>query len=222
MKKYLLIAVCAVMALSASAQRARSSSTSTFFSSERSDAPITFGITTGLNIANMTFDQDGLSISPDSRTAFNIGLTVDVPLLESIYIKSGLFYTGKGCKFEDKYGDVVYSPAYLEIPILASYRYDFSEAAQMQLNFGPYLAYGIGGKAKDDDDEEDFFGSDSDTNRFDAGLQIGAGITVNQHYYFGVAYQWGLTNVMSNNHDKSNDGLTIHNKNFMINVGYTF
>jgi hypothetical protein len=184
MKKYLLIAVCAVMALSASAQRARSSSTSTFFSSERSDAPITFGITTGLNIANMTFDQDGLSISPDSRTAFNIGLTVDIPLLESIYIKSGLFYTGKGCKFEDKYSDVVYSPAYLEIPILASYRYDFSEAAQMQLNFGPYLAYGIGGKAKDDDDEEDFFGSDSDTNRFDAGLQIGAGITVNQHYYF--------------------------------------
>lgn len=220
MKKYLLIAACVMMALSVSAQRARSSSTSTFFSSERSDAPITFGVTAGLNVANMSFEDDGVSISPSSYTSFNVGLTVDIPLLESVYIKSGLFYTGKGCKYEHKSDDVKLTPSYLEIPILASYRYDFNETAQVQFNFGPYFAYGIGGKSKYEEEkktyETDFFGSDSDTKRFESGLQIGAGITVSQHYYFGVAYQWGLTNVFDD------DDLTVHNKNFMINLGYNF
>lgn len=227
MKKFYLIILCSCLAISASAQRA-SSSSSSFFSVERSDNPITFGVTAGLNIANMSFKQSGLSISPDSRTGFNVGLTVDIPLLESIYVKSGLLYTAKGCKFEDDGYDVEYTPAYLEIPILASYRYDFSDVTQLEFNVGPYLAYGIGGKAKykddeyDDEDEEDFFGDDSQTKRFDAGLQIGAGITVGTHYYLGVSYQWGLSNVLSNNHDGHEDGLKIRNNNFMINLGYKF
>ena len=37
---------------------------------------------------------------------------------------------------------------YLEIPVLASYRYNFSDAAQLQINVGPYFAYGVGGKIK--------------------------------------------------------------------------
>lgn len=90
----------------------------------------------------------------------------------------------------------------------------------MQFNVGPYLAYGIGGKVKvtdgSDEDEEDFFGDDSGAKRFDAGLHIGAGITVAQHYYLGVAYQWGWVNI---NEDSD---LTVKNKNFMINLGYIF
>lgn len=213
MKKYFLIIACAFVALSASAQRARSSSTS-FFSTEKADAPISFGITAGVNFANMSFSADGYSASPDSRTAFNVGLTVDIPMLESLYIKSGLLYSSKGCKFDDE----TWSPAYLEIPILASYRYDFSEAAQLQFNVGPYLAYGIGGKYKydgyGDDEEEDFF--DDDTNKFDCGLQFGLGVTFAKHFNIGVSYQFGLTKVFDD------DDVSVKNNNLMINLGYTF
>lgn len=219
MKKLILIIACIACTMTAGAQRARST-TSSFFSTERSDAPIRFGITAGVNFANMSYDVNGVSVSPDSRTGFNVGLTVDIPLIESIYIKTGLGYTVKGSKLEVGNYEEKSSPAYLELPILASYRYDFSDAAQLQFNVGPYLAYGIGGKVKvtdgSDEDEEDFFGDDSDTKRFDAGLHIGAGITVAQHYYLGVAYQWGWVNI---NEDSD---LTVKNKNFMINLGYIF
>lgn len=87
-----------------------------FFSTERSDAPIRFGITAGVNFANMSYDVNGVSVSPDSRTGFNVGLTVDIPLIESIYIKTGLGYTVKGSKLEVGNYEEKLSPAYLELP----------------------------------------------------------------------------------------------------------
>lgn len=214
MKKYLLLAICAVMTLGASAQRA-SSSSSTFFSSKRAETPVRFGITAGLNIAGQTWKDGDISYSPDSRLGFNVGLTVDFPILESLYIKSGLLYTTKGSKDEDDGYEEKLSPAYLEIPVLASYRYDFSDAAQWQLNFGPYIAYGIGGKYKYGDYEEDYFGDDG-AKRFDLGLQIGTGITLGQHYNIGIAYQFGLVNTVDDGDE------TLKNHNFMINLGYIF
>lgn len=219
MKKIIFAIACLACTMSATAQRA-SSSTTSFFSTERSDAPIAFTIRAGLNFANMTMKEGNHSYTPDSRTAFNVGLAVDFPLIESLYLQSGLFFTSKG--FKEKDGDEKYtaSPNYLQIPILASYRLDFSDIAQLQVNVGPYIAYGIGGKSTWEDDDEgkverDFF--EDDINKFDAGLQIGAGVTFAQHYYLGVAYEWGWTNIWK---DAGDDKLK--NKNLMINIGYTF
>lgn len=225
MKKIFLLLACGVFALGTSAQRARSSST-TFFSVERSNEPITFGITTGLSFANVSLgydDEDGTeTVSTDSRTSFNLGLTVDIPLVESMYIKTGLLYSSKGFVKETDYRKETVSPAYLEIPLLASYRFDFSDYTQLQFNIGPYFAYGIGGKWKseridyNDSDEIDYFDEETGTNRFDAGLQIGAGLTFSDHYYVGIGYQWGLAN------GASEDGVNLKNRNFMINVAYQF
>lgn len=146
MKKILLIAVCAVCSLTASAQRA-SSSSSSFFSTEKADQGITFGIRAGLNMANMSASEDGVSASPESRTSFHVGVIADIPLMQSLYIQSGLFFQNKGYKFDDEEKETA-KPMYLEIPILASYRYNFSDAIQLQINAGPYFAYGIGGKVK--------------------------------------------------------------------------
>jgi hypothetical protein len=224
MKKVFLTFVCAFMALTASAQRA-SSSSSSFFSTESSAQPITFSIRAGLNIANMSMKNGNYSVSPDSRAGFNAGVAVDFPLMQSLYIQSGLYYTMKGCKAEIDGEKATFSPSYLEIPILASYRYNFSEAAQLQVNVGPYFAYGVGGKYKleykNRSREIDFFGSENDENsmgfkRFDMGLQLGTGVTIAKHYYVGVAYEFGFVS-MSRDSD-----LKIKNSNFMINVGYQF
>lgn len=217
MKKLLLTMVCAVCALTASAQRA-SSSSSTFFSTEKSDQPITVGVRVGMNISNFSGDMEDL----DSRIGFNAGVIVDFPLMQSLYLQTGLFATQKGAKY-DEYGEKgTFNPMYLQIPVLASYRYNFSDAAQLQINFGPYFAYGISGKAKYEDEEGedkfDFFGDDEDQfggKRFDMGLQVGAGVTLSK-FYIGCAYEFGLTNVVKEDGDK------IKNSNFMINVGYNF
>lgn len=217
MKKIILTVVCAIIATASFAQRASSSSTS-FFSTERSDQPITFGVRAGLNFANMSWETKHSSLSLDSRTAFNVGLSVDIPLLQSLYVQSGLYYSSKGSIEDLDDAKTTISPMYLEIPVLASYRYDVSDAAQVQLNVGPYFGYGIGGKYKEEyrgnSYESDFF-DDDDINKFDCGLQIGAGVTISK-IYVGCAYQFGMTNVAKE------DDLTVKNKNFMINVGYNF
>lgn len=235
MKKTLLVIACAVCALTASAQRA-SSSSSSFFSTEKSDAGVTFGIRAGLNFANASASSGGVSVSPSSRTSFHVGLTADIPLMQSLYIQTGLFLQNKGYKIEDSEEDysetTTAKPMYLEIPILASYRYDFSDALQLQVNFGPYFGYGIGGKLKEEwsgngysgDSEVDFFGSNDDEDtagykRFNCGLQIGAGLTMGEHYYIGVAYQFGLTNMYDT---PSGYDYKEKDKTWMISLGYNF
>ena len=140
---------CAICTLAVSAQRAVSNS-STVFSTERADQPITIGIRGGVNFAKQTVSSDGYSFSPKNNVGFNAGISVDIPMLESLYLQSGLYYTVKGYKLEDEeysYTETC-TPAYLELPILASYRYNISDYTQLQINFGPYLAYGIAGKYK--------------------------------------------------------------------------
>ncbi len=224
MKKVFLTLVCTFAVLTVSAQRA-SSSSSSFFSTESSDQPITFSVRGGVNFSNMTYEEGDISYTPDTHTGWHVGVAVDFPLLESLYIQSGLYYTVKGCKEEAEIETSTYTPAYLEIPVLASYRYNFSDAAQLQINVGPYFAYGVGGKvkweSKVESGEEDFFGDENEkgsfgAKRFDIGLQVGLGLTIAQHYYVGAGYEFGFTNIVRDNDDK------LKNKNFFISVGYQF
>lgn len=228
MRKTLLVIACALGALTASAQRA-SSSSSSFFSTEKADGGVTFGVRAGLNFANMSLsDQEGggATLSPGCRTTFHVGLIADIPLMQSLYVQTGLYLQNKGYKYEEDGYTETAKPMYLEIPVLASYRYDLSDALQLQVNVGPYFGYGLGGKVKAEfehygDDEADFFGDDDDqfgAKRFNCGLQFGAGLTLNSHYYLGFAYQLGLTNNIKtgDDYDKAKD------RNWMVSLGYNF
>lgn len=224
MKKLFLAVVCTFFATAMFAQRASSTSTS-FFSSEKSDQPVTIGIRAGVNFANVSFSSQGYSVSPNSKTGFNVGLSLDVPMLESFYFQSGLYLSTKGFEMKEEGMKMEANPMYLEIPVLASYRYDFNETSQLQINFGPYFAYGIGGKAKVEQygrkDEGDFFGKEGIADEFDCGLQIGAGVTFGK-VYVGCAYQFGLTSIANSDMEKQMGDLTVKNKNFMVNLGYNF
>lgn len=218
MKKLFIAILCAFMALSASAQRA-SSSSSSFFSTEKADNGVRFGLRGGLNLSTISLSEDNVSVSTDSRAAWHVGAIVDIPLMQSLYIQSGLYFMDKGGKETDGDYKETYSPMYLEIPVLASYRYDFGSAAQLQINVGPYFAYGVGGKIKEKDeyeDEEEEYEIFDHAKRFDCGLQFGAGVTFASHYYIGFAYDLGLTNIAKDSDYK------IKNRSWMFSVGYTF
>ena len=217
MKKFLLVLACAICTLTASAQYA-SDASSSFFSGHRSDAPVTFGIRGGVNLAKQIASSDeGYSFSAKNNVGFNVGVSVDIPMLESLYLQSGLYYTVKGYKLEEEDYTEKATPSYLQIPILASYRYNFSDFTQLQINFGPYLAYGIGGKYKwDDEDEDEKFFDDDYNKRFDAGLTIGAGMTFG-HIFVGLNYDLGMTNIL-----KDSDDGSLKNRSLSINLGYNF
>ncbi|MBL1008594.1 MAG: PorT family protein [Escherichia coli] len=220
MKKIIIAAVCAFCALTASAQRA-SSSSSSFFSTEKVDGGVQFGIRGGLNVAGMDYTEDNVTVSTDNRANWHVGIIADIPMMESLYVQTGLYLQNKGYKEKEGDNELTANPMYLEIPVLASYRYNFSDAAQLQINVGPYFAYGVGGKIKetdgDDEDKVDFFSEDGGAKNFDCGLQIGAGLTIAKNYYIGAAYEFGFTNIAKN----SGDG-KLKNKNWMFSVGYNF
>ena len=166
--------------------------------------------------------EDNVTVSTDNRANWHVGVIADIPLMQSLYVQTGLYLQNKGYKEKEGDYELTANPMYLEIPVLASYRYNFGDAAQLQFNVGPYFAYGVGGKIKEtddgDEDKWDCFGDKgADWKRFDCGLQIGAGLTVAKHYYIGAAYEFGFSNIAKN----SGDG-KLKNRNWMISVGYNF
>ena len=143
MKKYFVAALAAVCAFGASAQVK-------FWDSEAADQKIVFGPRVGLNVSTISIDtpagEDDIE-GQKSKIGFNAGVAVDFMLNRSFAINTGLYYTTKGVKFES--GDVDYketetwNAGYLQIPVYASYRLNFAEASQLQINFGPYMVLAV-------------------------------------------------------------------------------
>jgi len=219
MKKYIVLIACLACASVGYAQRA-SSSTTSFFSTEKGDARVRLGIRGGLNVAKLHLSDDDDSENTDSRPGFHVGLNLDVPITQSLYFQTGLFFTQKG--FKEKEGSVTYkgNPGYLEVPLMASYRYNFNDNIQFQLATGPYLAVGICGKYKYENTngteaDIDYFGDDgADFKRFDMGWQVGAGFSIHR-VYIGYTFQAGFLNT-------ADSDVNFRTRNHMISVGYDF
>lgn len=212
MRKLLIIAACAIMSLTANAGTDEGTSKK-FFSAEKSKAKSTFGLRLGGNLANISGDV----IDTDSRLGLNAGVSIDIPVLESLYIYTGLYAAEKGFEVEAGSEKMEAKPLFLDIPVLASYRYNFNSSTQLQVDFGPYFAYGLSGKVElesgGSEYKQDCF-DNSNLKRFDYGIQMGTGITV-KRIYAGIAYQIGLNDL---NDTKENGD--IHNRNFIFNIGY--
>ena len=115
---------------------------------------------------------------------------------------------------------------YLELPVNVQFRFNIADNTNLVIATGPYLACGVGGKAKFDgdasvggihingDDKIDTFGDDGlDYNRFDAGWNIGLGVEFGK-IHVGLDTQLGFCKVM--------DGDAPHNANIGITLGYKF
>lgn len=236
MRKVILSLACAACAISASAQRASSSS---FFSTEKVDNPLTIGIRAGGNLS--TFTGDFLNdVGLKSRFGFNVGVNFDYSIMKCFGVQTGVYFTTKGAKVEREtfHTDDIYTrtweynPMYIQIPVLASFRYNLNDNWRWELNAGPYFAFGVGGKYKYErtttsihdgdviqhqESEQDFFGDD--IKSFDMGIALGTGLTYKK-FYFGVQYEIGMTDM--NNAKDDPDYASIKNNNFTFSVGYNF
>lgn len=220
MKSFFLLAAMLLSTLATSAQEVSPT--------KKPSRPTTFGIRAGLNIADMRASYSGaISVSLGSRTGFHVGFIADIPVTEKFYVQPGLYLQEKGFKRSIASNDYAYAmdinanSLYLEIPLLASFRFKMNSNVQIHANVGPYIAYGIGGKGKGSFDgetlDEDFFGEGM--RRFDAGLSFGGGLLIQRHYYIGLAYEHGLTGIVDE--EEIDDG-SVKNRNWMISIGYNF
>lgn len=215
--------------------------------------PVQFGVNAGMNLSNLGGDDADDS---DAKIGFQVGFTVEYNITPELFLQSGLSFTTKGAKDETKLShdevDAIYyylegehlpsgieasgkvketvNAMYLQLPIRIGYRIPVTDAFKVNINAGPYLAYGIGGKIKDeatitlraagetvsstDDEKYDSF-DDGRLKRFDFGLGFGVGAEFGK-IGVNLGYELGLTNISD---APSGD---LKNRNAFLTVGYKF
>jgi opacity protein-like surface antigen len=216
MKRILFLFIASLYVASATA--------TDFWDNQRPDKRMTLGLRAGVN-ASKQYATD-CHADQSFRLGYQAGVALDLNLIRSMSLNTGLMFYQKGWK--DKYDEVrghikwTDNAIYIEIPVLASYRVPLNDNVGFQLNFGPYLACGIGGKTKVSSDfattynyKLDSFDEDRGRNRFDVGLSAGAAFTIS-HFYVGACYERGLLNT-SQLADYS-----YRNGTVALNIGYNF
>lgn len=198
MKKFLMTAVLGMFALAG-------------FSQVKWDAKF------GMNFSNMT-KAEGTKALP----GFNLGVGMDYGFSENWSLQSGLMISSKGYKIKDYSKD---RPIYLDIPILAAYKFNISDNTKFVINAGPYLAFGLGGKCKfDEGGDYKLFkgedGEDAEYSRFDLGIQYGIGLEIGDHYLVNLTGQNGFISPFD--YPDGYDGDKPKNMTFSIGVGYRF
>lgn len=200
---------------------------------------VKFGARAGLNLSKMAMnsgDEDNEAPELDNLVGFHVGVVADIKLHDLLYFQPGLMFSTKGAKkSESMMGladyEISFNPSYLELPLMLSFKYSFTNDFAVRVNAGPYAAFGLFGKYKmkttamgqTNEDSIDLFTKEEGEDeamfkRFDAGLGFGGGVEFKQ-FYLGVNYDLGLTNI-GNNGDNSD--ATAKNRTIGISLGYNF
>jgi len=168
-----------------------------------------FGIKGGLNFSTVALSGGTGTITPDSKTGFNLGVISEIPLATDFYLQPGLLFSTKGFKSDSE----TFSTNHIDIPINALYK--LHAGSIKVLGFaGPYISYALSGKSGSDNIT--FSGDNKDMNAFDFGLNFGAGVEIS-NFQITAQYGIGLTNSLANSGD-----VTMKNKVFGVSVAYLF
>lgn len=121
------------------------------------------------SVLNYSLGNSAENVNYNSAVGFHVGAFADMRLYKNIYLKTGLDY--RYVSYSNSFsGDVTryynqllnsvyvgefqnhfkedYTFHFLEIPILASYRFVLAGKNNLQLNFGPMVSFALNGKMK--------------------------------------------------------------------------
>lgn len=178
-----------------------------------------FGFRFGINATEVSSEATYLE-SSSPRGGLQAGFVVGQQLAQRVplFLETGLMYSEKGGK-SDYGGDFSYNLNYLEVPLNFKYMIYFPQPRiSVQPFMGPYLAYGVGGYVKDFNARQAYhsFGDAEDQfKRFDAGLKIGCGFSI-QAFYAELNFNVGLANIGHDMFDET------HNRGVSLTVGVNF
>lgn len=192
-----------------------------------------FGIRAGVNFQNLNGENgDGDDLDNKLKTGFHIGVDADIPIAPEFYFRPGVLFSTKGAKLDDA-ADTKINLSYIEVPLSFVYKPTLG-TGKLILGLGPYVAYAMGGKYKNDDDEVDIefekevtlaqWTSDGPFMKgFDAGANLFFGYEFGQHLFAQVNAQLGLVNLNTKIEGFDDDEIgKTKNTGFGISLGYRF
>ena len=203
------------------------------FVATQSFAQINFGVKAGVNLANMTSQDDENNYAKDTpyemKTGFHAGITAAFSISENFAIEPGVLYSAKGFAEEYSGANIKYNINYLEVPINAVYKID-AGSVKVLIFAGPYLGYAISAKVKSDEailgengdqkEETVSIGTDKEEDAvvpFDFGVNFGAGAEMSG---ISLSFQYGLG--LANTSPYSEYSYSSKNKVIGISLGYKF
>lgn len=214
-------------------------------------AQVDVGLRAGLNLSSVTFKDGNGDIYRGAKRnpGFHVGVTFDIPVAPDFYIQPGALFSTKGAELrgesweyfwpDDIYYDGDYTrltPYYLEVPFNFLYK-PYLGSGRLMFGAGPYVAYGLGGRYKDNFDGEintgrlefvnDFNDATSEDDvdvygkPFDFGLNVLGGYEFSNRFSLQLNGQIGLANIEPND-DGARPDASMKNSSIGISVGYKF
>lgn len=184
------------------------------------------GIRAGVNFQNINGkDSDDNKLENNITTGFHAGVNYEIPVGTDIYFQPGLLFSTKGSKIDEDGFKTKLSTSNLELPLNLVFK-PLLGTGHMLLGFGPYVAYGIGGKATDDDFDIEFAGDAGDDvgtiylKPFDAGANFIIGYEMQNMLSLQLNAQLGLINISSTRTDI--EEASWKNTGFGLSLGYRF
>jgi hypothetical protein len=210
------------------------------FSANSQSEGVSFGLRGGFDLQNINGkDLNGDQLEFSLVPRFNAGVVVDIPIATDFYFQPALLFTTKGAKSKDEFlgmdMSAEYNISYIELPLSLVYKPVLGNG-RFFLGFGPYVAYGVGGKAKftigDVSTEEKIEFTDeydsltlSDWRYFkplDIGGNLFAGYELSNGISLQLNTQLGLVKINSENKTLSNNKTEFRNTGFGLSLGYMF
>lgn len=187
---------------------------------QSSYAQASFGVKAGANIANVNFESNGLSFTPESLFGFYAGPFARLGVSSQFSIQPELLLSLQGYSIDigDLLGEaggdgkVNAQNLYLNLPVMAR----FSATEALHLEAGPQVGLLLNSKFKVDEGSIEVEESYKD---LDFGLNIGAGYTLPLGLSIEARYNLGLANIGEGAEDS--DGKAT-NRVFSFGLGYTF
>jgi Outer membrane protein beta-barrel domain len=184
-----------------------------------------FAVRAGIQFFNLNGkDENGDNLGNKLNTGFHIGANAEIPVAEDFYVQPELLFSVKGAKTKYSGSDVKTKLNYLELPVNFLYKPALGEG-KLLLGFGPYLAYGLGGKVTDGSNEADVKFDNSPGTSLDAvylkPIDAGANILFGYEFANRVSAQFNAQLGLVNINPYSSDAV-IKNTGFGFSVGYRF
>jgi len=188
-----------------------------------------FGILGGVNLQNINGkDMSGDKLENDMIIGFHAGVNVQLPVAPEFYFQPGLMYSTKGAKNTQGVLEGSYNLSYVELPLNFVYKALLGNGYFL-LGFGPYIAYGIGGKATyeggaasvetDIEFKNEVESGDPLTTvyvkPFDAGANLFFGYELPAGLFFHLNTQFGLLDI-----NPKDNRITGENNSILKNTGY--
>lgn len=170
---------------------------------------------------------------------YHVGVNVQFPIAPQFYFQPGLMFSTKGAKNEYSILGVMSTSttklSYIELPLNFVYKAQVG-SGYIMLGFGPYIAYGIGGKhiyevgsatveTKIKFENEVSLLEMATGNYFkpfDAGGNILFGYEMAAGLFIQLNAQLGMLNIKPKDKGLSDDDSTLKNTGFGLSLGYRF